>query len=286
MKRIGSLRSCLPVAPLAAASPVAAAVPSLDGAVLGPGLAGFVAALPDGQLLAAFGVLAVLLVFAAAALMRRATHSLRRRIRELDDAIAARDAQAESLARRLSQTIHELEVAHHRLHEQAIGLERKSHLDALTGLANRLLLDERIGHGIVRALRHNARMAVLMIELRGLAELAERCGRPVADEVRIAMAARLRGIVRAEDTVARLDDERFAAVLEEVYDRDDVQRVMAAAAEELGAAIPVGAERARLGVGLGYAFFPEDGRDAAALLASAANMIQAAAPDRRAVDVG
>ncbi len=278
------LASCALSATFAAASRPAAAAPENAGALLTQGLAALVAGAAEPHLLAA-GI-AVSALVAVLVLGWRRARARRRHIRELEDALAARDAQAESLSRRLSQTIHELELAHHRLHEQAVGFERKAHLDALTGLANRLLLDERIGHGIVRALRHNARMAVVIVELRGLDEVAERCGRPAADELRIAMAARLRSIVRAEDTVARLDGERFAAVLEEVFDQEDVQRVLTSAAEELGAAAPVGDIQVMLAVRLGYAFFPENGKDATALLAAAATMLQGAGADGRPVAMG
>lgn len=239
-----------------------------------------------GLFAAALLVLVGALLLALELRRRRGAKAMHRRIRELEDTLTAREAQTESLSRRLAQTIHELELAHHRLHELEIGLARKTHLDSLTGLANRLLLNERITHGITRALRHNTRMAVLLIELEGIEPIAERFGRQAADEIRIAMAARLRGLVRAQDTVARLDDRRFAIVLEEVFDQRDVLRVIAAATSALGEAVPLGDASMTLDVPIGYAFYPEHGRDASALLASAANMLPSAGAGRATLDVG
>ena len=89
--------------------------------------------------------------------------------------------------------------------------ERFRHMalhDALTGLATRLLFQDRLNVALVSAKRHGTRLAVLMVDLDRFKEVNDTYGHPAGDEVLRVTANRLREIVRKEDTVSRLGGGR------------------------------------------------------------------------------
>ena len=173
------------------------------------------------------------------------------------------------LMQRVAQRTQELEHANRQLQSKQARLQHIAHHDPLTGLANRLLLDERIEHGITRARRHNTRMAVLLADLDKFKPVNDELGHAAGDELLVAIAKRLRNLVRAEDTVARLGGDEFVLVLEEVFDIDDATRVASGIEDELAKPFRIGERSVEIGVSVGFAFFPEDGTEAGALLQAA-----------------
>lgn len=98
-------------------------------------------------------------------------------------------------------------------------MEHMAHHDALTGLANRLQLVERLEHEARRARRHGYYGAVLFIDLDKFKNINDSLGHPVGDRVLQQVAIRLQSAVRREDLVARLSGDEFVVVLT-VLDRD------------------------------------------------------------------
>lgn len=181
----------------------------------------------------------------------------------------------QQLAQRVAQRTHELKVANRQLQANEERLRHVAHHDALTGLANRLLLDDRIEHGIVRATRHNARIALLLADIDKFKPVNDSFGHAVGDDLLVAIAGRLRGVVRQEDTVARLGGDEFVLVLEDAYDIEDVSRVMDKIEAELTRPFKLGEHSVNIGVSVGYALYPEDGTDITNLLKSADKMMYA-----------
>ena len=98
--------------------------------------------------------------------------------------------------------------------------------DTLTGLPNRGLLSERLARAVVRARRHESRVAVLFMDLDHFKVVNDSLGHAAGDRILKASAARLLGVVGSSDTVARLGGDEFTIVMEEV---DDVAAVTAMA---------------------------------------------------------
>ncbi|MDC8013622.1 EAL domain-containing protein [Tahibacter soli] len=109
--------------------------------------------------------------------------------------------------------------------------------DTLTGLPNRTMLGERLGHAIMRARRNGRRVAVLFLDLDRFKHVNDSMGHAAGDRMLKAAGSRLRSHVRDTDTVARLGGDEFTVVLEDIRDGAEAEQVamtlLAAFAEPL-----------------------------------------------------
>jgi diguanylate cyclase (GGDEF)-like protein/PAS domain S-box-containing protein len=107
--------------------------------------------------------------------------------------------------------------------------------DALSGLANRTLLNDRVDQELARVARGSRRCGLLYIDLDGFKDINDRHGHQAGDELIREFASRLSGLVRTGDTVARLGGDEFAVLVCDVDRlgltwRSTGQRAKAAAA--------------------------------------------------------
>lgn len=108
-----------------------------------------------------------------------------------------------------------------------IALERRATHDALTGLASRALLDDRLRLAFARSRRSRRLFGVLVVDLEGLREVGERYGHHVADDVLAAAADRLVATVRPGDTGTRIASDAFVVCCEDIgVDRAAALRVL------------------------------------------------------------
>ena len=105
-------------------------------------------------------------------------------------------------------------------------LVRNAFSDALTGLANRALLRDRLDRALKRQIRHpDYLFAVLFLDLDRFKLVNDSLGHTIGDELLRAVARRLEKCLRSQDTVARLGGDEFTMFLEDIRDETDATRV-------------------------------------------------------------
>jgi diguanylate cyclase (GGDEF)-like protein len=111
--------------------------------------------------------------------------------------------------------------------------------DALTGLATRTLLQDRLDVALESAKRRGTGLAVLMVDLDNFKEINDTYGHPAGDEVLRVTASRLLRCVRKEDTVARLGGDEFVVLLPGLADLHAAEGVAAKIVKNLSVPIPI-----------------------------------------------
>jgi diguanylate cyclase (GGDEF)-like protein len=97
--------------------------------------------------------------------------------------------------------------------------------DPLTGLPNRLLLQDRFGHATLRARRSGAGAAVLFVDIDAFKAVNDEHGHRTGDQVLIAVGRRLSALARAEDSLARIAGDEFVLLCEDVHHRADAELI-------------------------------------------------------------
>jgi diguanylate cyclase (GGDEF)-like protein/PAS domain S-box-containing protein len=138
-------------------------------------------------------------------------------------------------------------------------LEQHSNFDALTGLPNRLLLQERLTRALGRARGAGRQVALAFIDLDGFKEVNDSFGHVAGDKLLVTMAQRLQKALRESDTLARFGGDEFVAVLPELQDDKLLDSLIGRLL--LAARTPFALEnrQVQLSASVGVAIFPRDG---------------------------
>ena len=172
--------------------------------------------------------------------------------------------------------------------ERRAARERMSHLalhDALTGLPNRVLLEDRLEHELAAARRSGQGVTVLFIDLDRFKAVNDELGHAAGDALLKVVAGRLAETVRPYDTAARLGGDEFVVVCGGLLDPEDVAPIVARIHEAITVPVEVAGHRVEVGASIGVAHAAaEDAPSATELLRSAdAAMYVAKAEGRSAV---
>ena len=151
----------------------------------------------------------------------------------------------------------ELRMAHIALH------------DAVTGLPNRALLEEKLAEAVAQARPQQKRVAVMMADLDRFRSINETLGHSAGDRLLKMAAERLRRSLQEANTVARLGGDEFAIILPNLAEDEDVEKLPRMIHEILSEPFRVDRSDVRLTAGIGIALCPENGTEAAELLRSA-----------------
>ncbi|MFL6654177.1 MAG: EAL domain-containing protein, partial [Sulfurifustis sp.] len=148
-------------------------------------------------------------------------------------------------------------------------LQHIAHHDALTGLPNRVLFLDRLNQALLRAQWQKRVVGVMFLDLDRFKNINDTLGHDTGDALLKAMAARLKGCVRASDSVARLGGDEFAVLLEDVAHAEDISTI---AGKMLGAfTLPFAIQGHELFISasIGISMYPTDGTTPATLLKNA-----------------
>ena len=125
--------------------------------------------------------------------------------------------------------------------------------DPLTGLPNRALVLDRIGHALGRAGRHGSMLAVLLLDLDDFKAVNDTLGHGAGDRLLSELALRLECVVREGDTVARLGGDEFVVLCEDVGCEQEVVLVAEALLGVCAAGSEVTSQRLALSASIGVA---------------------------------
>ncbi|MBV8404206.1 MAG: EAL domain-containing protein [Gammaproteobacteria bacterium] len=168
----------------------------------------------------------------------------------------------ESLERAVTDRTRGLEAANRQLRHLA------SH-DALTGLPNRLLLDDRVAQAIAHANRQGHEFALLVVDLDRFKLINDSLGHRAGDDLLREVAQRLRSAVRAVDTTARLGGDEFVILVDGPVTRAEAVAIGNRASEVMRPAMRLLGIDVHISPSIGIAFYPGDGASVDALLARA-----------------
>ena len=141
--------------------------------------------------------------------------------------------------------------------------------DSLTGLPNRLLLEDRLSQAIALSGRNQRCVGVLMLDLNRFKTVNESFGHYVGDRLLEAVTVRLKACLRDSDTVARMDGDRFAIAIPMVAANEGVERVAQKVQAALAEPFEIEGHELRISGSIGASQFPHNGDNPEILLKSA-----------------
>ncbi|MDH3729596.1 MAG: bifunctional diguanylate cyclase/phosphodiesterase [Acidimicrobiia bacterium] len=153
---------------------------------------------------------------------------------------------------------------------------REQSVDSLTGLATGASLMERLNKAILRADRDNGLVTVIALDLDEFGDLMSAHGEDVSEGVLISVSRRIRSVIRDSDTIGRIGDDEFVAVLEGGHRIDDAGPMADKVLNALAMPHDLGAISMRVTASAGVAIYPLDGDNAEELLERANLAVEAA----------
>ena len=152
------------------------------------------------------------------------------------------------------------EIADRKKAEKAI--QHLANHDALTGLPNRRLFNERITLEIARSQRNKLRFSVMLFDLDQLKNVNDSFGHNIGDMLLQAVAQRLLGLLRKSDTVARMGGDEFLLILPEMNQNEDAILTADRILSALSTPFHLEGYQINISTSIGVSFFPDDGDSA------------------------
>ncbi len=141
--------------------------------------------------------------------------------------------------------------------------------DALTGLPNRLLFQDRVVEGLQLARRSGLNCAIMCLDLDNFKGVNDTLGHPAGDKVLTIMAARIRQCLRPNDTAARLGGDEFAIVVPDIPHPSFAEALAWRILTSLAEPLMVDGQSVFSGASIGITLSGTDGRDGDTLLRNA-----------------
>jgi diguanylate cyclase (GGDEF)-like protein/PAS domain S-box-containing protein len=148
-------------------------------------------------------------------------------------------------------------------------IEHQANFDALTGLANRALLDDRLRQAIKQAEVDGGRVTVALVDLDQFKLINDSFGHQLGDALLRTVAERLKGCVRDSDTVGRQGGDEFVLILRNYADDDEITSIMQRIQASVAQPWTAGRREMHVTCSVGIAVYPTDGRTAEVLMRNA-----------------
>jgi diguanylate cyclase (GGDEF)-like protein/PAS domain S-box-containing protein len=144
-----------------------------------------------------------------------------------------------------------------------------AHYDELTGLPNRSMFHQRVGHALAQARRNDKELAILFIDLDHFKKINDTLGHEAGDRALKLIAERVRGCLRESDTVGRLGGDEFVVLIEELPRSESVAEVATKILAAVARPFPLDAAEYQLTASIGISTYPGDSEDMQALMKNA-----------------
>src|SRR5580704_14207560 len=151
----------------------------------------------------------------------------------------------------------------------SLQLAHSAQHDFLTGLPNRMLLNDRVNQAIALAPRHMKKVAVLFLDLDGFKHINDSLGHPIGDKLLQSITKRLVDCVRGSDTVSRQGGDEFVVLLLELEQAEDAAITARRILQAVAQSHPVDQHDLHVTASIGVSVYPEDGLDADTLIKNA-----------------
>jgi diguanylate cyclase (GGDEF)-like protein/PAS domain S-box-containing protein len=148
-------------------------------------------------------------------------------------------------------------------------IEHQAYHDALTGLPNRVLAQDRLSVAIAHAKREGARVVILSLDVDNFKKINDSLGHSLGDELIQKVAARLKDHCLEADTVARLGGDEFLILLEHVEDEREAVDLAERVLRAFDAPFYVGERELQVTASIGVTMYPDDGKEAGILMGNA-----------------
>jgi diguanylate cyclase (GGDEF)-like protein len=171
------------------------------------------------------------------------------------------DAVEQSIVESASRLV-SLAGDHWRMHERLLHEARH---DALTGLPNRTVAEDRLEQALARAERGRKQFAVVCIDLDGFKAINDELGHDAGDEILRAVSLRLRNNLRHSDTLARMGGDEFLVVIEDCAGASAAQAVAQSLISALQEPFLLDHRQLWISASIGVALYPANGKNVAQL---------------------
>lgn len=148
-------------------------------------------------------------------------------------------------------------------------LHHLAHHDALTGLPNRVLLQDRLSQALARGHWRGRNIAVMFMDMDRFKVVNDTLGHDAGDELLKIVSQRLLACIREGDTVARLGGDEFAIILNDIASPDDVLPIAEKMITSLSEPVEIKNQELFITSSIGISLFPRDGDDSSELLKKA-----------------
>ncbi|MCL4448693.1 MAG: EAL domain-containing protein [Actinobacteria bacterium] len=151
-------------------------------------------------------------------------------------------------------------------------MERTSHMawhDALTGLPNRRLLEDRIMQALIKLERADSSLCLFFVDLDHFKQVNDTLGHQAGDDLIIEVADRLVKTLRHQDTIARVGGDEFVILLSEISDKDAIQNIAQKILDVLSAPYKIANQEVFISASIGITRAPEDSTEYEELLQQA-----------------
>jgi diguanylate cyclase (GGDEF)-like protein len=150
--------------------------------------------------------------------------------------------------------------------------EKLTHMathDFLTDLPNRILFNDRLNMALVQARRHQQKIGMMLLDLDYFKDVNDKLGHGVGDKVLRVVGERLTRLLRASDTIARMGGDEFLLLLQDISSLENATTIAQKILKSFREPFAIDHHEIMITTSIGIAIFPDDGKDADALLKNA-----------------